>query len=101
MAERDYRNEVHQHLKLLAEGAITPGTAADWASTVMREGEDIDFDGLTWDGLDQLTGADLLEAPASCCTPPRISATGSAGSSGGMPDRQPTALRDVSSPVCD
>jgi hypothetical protein len=55
------RKEVHDRLRRLAEGELSPAEAADWASRTMAE--DVEFDDLTWDGLDRLAGADLLTDP--------------------------------------
>jgi hypothetical protein len=57
------REQVLSYMKRLAEGEVSPAEAADWALGVMKLDSPELRDRKLWRALDQLSGADLLEAP--------------------------------------
>ncbi|MFE6610793.1 hypothetical protein [Amycolatopsis sp. NPDC057786] len=60
------RAEVRKALEDLATGAVTRAEASDWARPWIVEDADRIDDGLVWDALDWLSGADLMVSPTDC-----------------------------------
>ncbi|WP_410578588.1 hypothetical protein [Amycolatopsis sp. lyj-108] len=58
------RVEVRKVLEDLATGAVTRAEASDWARPWIVEVAHRIDDGLVWDALDWLFGADLMISPA-------------------------------------
>ncbi|MEV5932954.1 DNA-binding protein [Streptomyces sp. NPDC052079] len=63
--QKNLRELIGEHLNRLAEGEVAPDEAADWALSVMEQESTEDIDPKLWRALDQLAGADLLEAPGA------------------------------------
>jgi hypothetical protein len=59
----ELREQVLSCLTRLAAGELSPGEAADWALGVMKLDSPELKDQKLWRALDELSGADLLEAP--------------------------------------